>query len=408
MAERRYQVVFYVAILIAAMGTYGVYRVLEATRANNRIAMAPVVVANEDMADGITVTRSNVSTKPWPAQTIPPGAYASVDSVVGRVTRVPVFRGEPMVPGRLAPAGTGGGLEVKIGPGKRAMSVKINDVNGISGLLQPNSRVDVLVTIRDESNSEARGRSVAKLFMSNMRVLSVGARVQRADDNGRGAPSSTATLEVTPEEAERLAVAQNQGSIQLVLRGYGDPDSIRTKGATSTDVLAQLREGQTVTVTPPVAAGAEAPQTAGQRSRGRRSRWSSLRRRCRHPSHAPTPRRSPCTGPGSHRSRSSRREIPPPPVSPRRRDDAVTRCHRSLTRFQDLERAFDSLAARCRAVECLPLLRGLRRRRRNGAAVRHRDADRPARGPVRSDHHAAHHHPRLGGQSGHCRRGRDQ
>ena len=310
MAERRYQVVFYVAILIAAMGTYGVYRVLEATRANSRIAMAPVVVANEDLPDGATVSRSNISTKPWPAQTIPPGAYSSVDSVVGRVTRVPVFKGEPMVPGRLAPAGTGGGLEVKIAPGKRAMSVKINDVNGISGLLQPNSRVDVLVTIRDDN--ELRARSVAKLFMSNMRVLSVGPRVQRMDEDNRGAAATTATLEVTPDEAERLAVAQNQGSIQLVLRGYGDPDSIRTKGATSTDVLAQLREGQTVIPTAPV---------------------QTVPRPHRAPAEKPRPQEPVVVAP------------PPPVVAPRRADSATVTVYRAGKSSQQRFEKGDSTAA---------------------------------------------------------------
>jgi pilus assembly protein CpaB len=172
----------------------------------------------------------------------------TVDSVVGRVTRVAVFRGEPIVPGRLAPPGTGPGLEVKITPGKRAMALKINDVAGISGLIQPNSRVDVLVTIRDAITKS--DQQVAKLFMENMRVLSVGTQVQRGED-GRPISATTATLEVTPEEAEQLAIAANQGSIQLVLRGYGDPDSVVTAGATSVDVLKQLREAQAQAVRPP-------------------------------------------------------------------------------------------------------------------------------------------------------------
>ena len=296
MAERRYQVVFYVAILIAAMGTYGVYRVLEATRANNRIAMAPVVVANEDMADGITVTRSNVSTKPWPAQTIPPGAYASVDSVVGRVHARAGVPGRADRPGRLAPAGTGGGLEVKIAPGKRAMSVKINDVDGISGLLQPNSRVDVLVTIRDESNSEARGRSVAKLFMSNMRVLSVGQRVQRAtttasaiprdgdarsDAGGSGAAGRRPKPGQHPARAARL---RRSGQ-----HSHEGRDIDRRAGAAARRQTVDCRRRRR--------SRRRSPAAAGRRSRGRRRRWSSLRRRCRHPSHAPTRRRSRCTGP---------------------------------------------------------------------------------------------------------------
>jgi pilus assembly protein CpaB len=81
--------------------------------------------------------------------------------------------------------------------------------------------------------------------MENMRVLSVGTNVQRGED-GLPVDGKTATLEVTPIEAERLAVAQGQGAIQLVLRGYGDPDSINTLGASSTDVLAALRDAPVV------------------------------------------------------------------------------------------------------------------------------------------------------------------
>lgn len=251
MAERRYALVFYVAVIVAAAATYGVYKALEANKANNRIATASVVVAAQDIPEGHMIDRIALSTSLWPAQTVPAGAFSSIDSVAGRVTRVAVFRGEPMVPGRLAPVGTTGGLEVKIAPGKRAMSVKINDVAGISGLIQPNSRVDVLVNIKDES-AAVRDQQVAKLFMENMRVLSVGTQVTRGDD-GKAINATTATLEVTPDEAERLAVAMNQGSIALVLRGYGDPDSIKTKGATSTDVLAQLREGRMVELPKPAA-----------------------------------------------------------------------------------------------------------------------------------------------------------
>lgn len=235
MAGRRYTFVFYGAVAIAALATFGVYRVLENTKASSRIATRALVVAAKNLPEGSAIDRTALTVREWPVATVPAGAFASVDSLIGRVTRVAVFEGEPIVPGRLAPSGTGPGIEVKITPGKRAMALRINDVAGVSGLIQPNSRVDVLVNIRNE----ATGKLVAKLFMENMRVLSVGTAVER-NAEGKAIEAATAALEVTPEEAERLAVAANQGSIQLVLRGYGDPDSVRTKGANSADVLSQL------------------------------------------------------------------------------------------------------------------------------------------------------------------------
>jgi pilus assembly protein CpaB len=240
MAQRRYTIVFYVAVFIAAMATYGVYRVLQAAKLSARVATASVVVAAKDVPAGAVLDQQSLEVKQWPAVAVPEEAIANLDAAVGRVARVPIFTGEAIVPGRLARAGTAPGLEARITPGMRAMSVRINDVAGMSGLVQPNSRVDVLVSLREgSSNSE----EVSKLFLENMRVLSMGSRTTR-DDSGDPTPATTATLEVTPAQAEKLAVAMRQGMIQLVLRGFDDTDSTGTKGSSSSEVLAQLRDAK--------------------------------------------------------------------------------------------------------------------------------------------------------------------
>jgi pilus assembly protein CpaB len=251
MAERRYTTILLAAVLTALVATFGVYRYLQEAKAATQVAMQPVVVAARDVTEGEKLERLSLSLVQWPAGTAPESAFANIDSAVGRIVRIPVFKGEAIVPGRLAPPGTGPGLEVKISPGMRAMAVKINDVAGLSGLIQPNNRVDVLVTLKE--NQQQNTKEEAKLFMSNMRVLSVGTQVERGDD-GKPIQATTATLEVTPPQAEQLAVAMNQGTIQLVLRGYGDPDSVKTPGATAADVLAQLRiAGSTRAIDPPSA-----------------------------------------------------------------------------------------------------------------------------------------------------------
>jgi len=241
MAERRYTTIFAFAVLTAGVATFGIYRVLQTSKMRNRIQTQPVVVAMLDVGESQAIERTAVAVAQWPVGTVPAGAFTNIDSVVGRVTRVDVFKGEVIVPGRLAPSGTEPGLAVKITPGKRALALRIDDVSSLNGMIQPNSRVDVLVTLPD---AQKDGQQVAKTFMSNMRVLSVGTISQVSRDN-RPIQAPTATLEVTPEEAERLAIAQNIGRIQLSLRGYGDPDSIKTEGAKSADVLAQLRAAPT-------------------------------------------------------------------------------------------------------------------------------------------------------------------
>jgi pilus assembly protein CpaB len=245
MGDKRFAVIIWSALVVAAIATFGAYRLLQARTAGAKAVMKSVVVAAKDVPEGAALDATALTLASWPEQTVPPGAFSRMDSAVGRVVRVNVFAGEPIVPGRLAPAGTGPGLELKIPPGQRAMAVRINDVAGISGLIQPNSRVDVLVTIQEPGTS----KQVAKLFMENMRVLSVGTEIQR-DASGKPITATTVTLGVTPQQAERLAVAMNQGAIQLVLRGYGDPDSVKTRGATSSDVLSQMQGGRTVSPPP--------------------------------------------------------------------------------------------------------------------------------------------------------------
>jgi pilus assembly protein CpaB len=124
------------------------------------------------------------------------------------------------------------------------MAVRIDDVAGLAGLVQPDSRVDVLVTVGDGADAPPHSR----VIMHNMRVLSVGAETERASGLPRddepvtqaAALASTATLEVTPAEAERLALATNQGRIQLVLRGFGDPETVATPGASIGDMLPEF------------------------------------------------------------------------------------------------------------------------------------------------------------------------
>jgi pilus assembly protein CpaB len=255
MAAKRYSFVFYIAILVAIAATYSVFKVLESTKASSRVATAPVVVAASDIPEGVSIDRIALTVAQWPVSTVPVGAYGRVDSVAGRVARVAIFNGEPIVPGRLAPEGTAPGLITKITPGKRAMSIRINDVTGMAGLILPDSRVDIALT-----TTLGNATRTAKIFMHNMRVLGMQTQTTRSED-GRPIPATVAHLEVTPDELEKLLVAQATGSIQLVLRGYGDPDTVVTKGATTADVERALRNAPDAPAPRRAAARSPAPST---------------------------------------------------------------------------------------------------------------------------------------------------
>lgn len=251
MAAKRYSFVFYIAIIVAVAATYSVFKVLESTKASSRVATAPVVIAARDINESVSIDRLALTVAQWPVATVPVGAYGRIDSVAGRVARVPIFNGEPIVPGRLAPEGTEPGLISKITPGKRAKAIRINDVSGIAGLIPPNSRVDVVLT-----TTLGNAARTGKIFMQNMRVLAMQTATAKTED-GRPIPATVATLEVTPEELELLAVAQAQGTLELALRGYGDPDSVKTDGATTATLERALRDAPT---TRPVATRPSPPR----------------------------------------------------------------------------------------------------------------------------------------------------
>jgi pilus assembly protein CpaB len=198
--------------LVSALVFSWIHRV-ETPSSHTRAATAPVVVAQRDLAEGAAVDRMAVMVAQWPVGTIPAGAFTTVDSVAGRLTRAAIFKGEALVPGRLAPDGARSGLDIQITPGKRAVSFGVNDVSGISGLIQPNSRVDIVLVM----DGGAEKDRVARVFMENMRILAMNAVP------GDPGATAVATVEVTPAEAERLANATTQGQIQVMLRGYGDP-----------------------------------------------------------------------------------------------------------------------------------------------------------------------------------------
>jgi pilus assembly protein CpaB len=251
MAARKYTVVFYLALLVAVGATYGVYRVIDATKRGSQIATRPVVLASDNIPEGSAID-GLLRVERWPEPVVPDSAYGDVAILKGRVARVPIFAGEAIVPGRLAPEGTSPGLEAKITPGKRAMGLRIDDVAGMSGMIQPNSRVDVLLTL------DSQNQKTAKLFMPNMRVLAMGTEVQR-NEKGEPIPTTVATVEVTPDESEKLAVAASQGRIALVLRGYSDPETVKTRGATTSDVVAALRD-----FVPPPVVSRPPPRTAAR------------------------------------------------------------------------------------------------------------------------------------------------
>ena len=199
------------ALLLAAGATAADHPQL--FRASTALPTEPVVIAVRDIPGGSIIPSSALRVAEWPKGTVPVRAYDRVESVSGRVSRAPIFRGDAIVPGRLAPVGAPAGIQVA--PGMRAYSVRVNDALTFAPLVQPDSRVDVMVVTEDPRNP---GQPVAELALSDVRILAINLAPRR-DGEVRAA---SVALEVLPEQAELLATAAAQGQIQLVLRGRGD------------------------------------------------------------------------------------------------------------------------------------------------------------------------------------------
>lgn len=189
-----------------------------------------VVVVTRDLQPGTELTADAVTTIDWPAGEAPAGAFANAEQLNSRVIKTVMTRGEPVLEGKLAPVGTKGGLSSVIDPGKRAITVRVNEVVGVAGFALPGNYVDILVATQDEQQ-----KPVSKIVLEKILVLAVAQESTR--DETKPKVVDAVTLEVTPDEAEVLDLARSIGNLSLVLRNQLDQDTIQTSGARRRDLL---------------------------------------------------------------------------------------------------------------------------------------------------------------------------
>ncbi len=186
-----------------------------------------VVVAVRPMPVGSIVGEQDVKLVEWSGNILPTGSFASLPEVTGRGLIVPIEENEPVLAGKLAAKGAGGGLPVIIDEGMRAFSMAVDQVIGVSGFVGPNTHVDVLLTL---TASPSLREPTTKVIMQNLRILAAGESIQQ-DKEGKPLNVPVVTLLVTPEQAETLGLATGQGRIQLALRSTFDTVNVKTTGA---------------------------------------------------------------------------------------------------------------------------------------------------------------------------------
>jgi pilus assembly protein CpaB len=195
-----------------------------------------VVVANTDLTLGSELRRDDLKAVDWPADSVPDGSFQDPAAILGRGLIASVVRHEPILPGKLASKEAGSGLPPIIPTGKRAVSVRVNEVIGVAGYVLPGTRVDVVATQSPTSRNEDM---TSKVVLSNVEVLTAGTRLEHDSKDGKPVQVTVVTLVVTPDQAERLTLASTEGKIQLALRNPLDKTMPATPGIKPAILLGQ-------------------------------------------------------------------------------------------------------------------------------------------------------------------------
>jgi pilus assembly protein CpaB len=227
------------AVAIALIASVSLYRYLKGQEEQIKKAVATekIVVAKQDITTGSTIEKAHTGSIDWPQANRPQGAFTVKESVIGRIALERFVAGEPIIEAKLIPkGGLSGVLTYKIPEGHRAMTVGVDQVAGVAGFITPGNMVDVVLTTKPKYSRE----SISKIVLQNIPVLATGQTVEQQKE-GKPIVVPTVTLDVTPENAERLAIASTQGRLQLVLRGAGDESPAITRGATITKVMKGIK-----------------------------------------------------------------------------------------------------------------------------------------------------------------------
>lgn len=211
-----------------------------------------VVTAARDIQLGSELTPDMLTMSEWPIGSTPVGAFKDMAALQARVVKTSLQRGEPVLESKLAPVGTKGGLSAVIAEGKRAITVKVNEVVGVAGFALPGSYVDIMVNTEDEQE-----RMISKIVLERIMVLAVAQEASR--DETKPKVVNAVTLEVTPEEAEKIDLARSIGNLSLVLRNQVDEEDTLTLGIRKRELL-----GETAPVYAKPAATARRPAARPQ------------------------------------------------------------------------------------------------------------------------------------------------
>lgn len=205
------------------------------------IAANKVVVAAVDIELGSKLNPQMLSLIDWPQGSTPAGTFSDLKELQERVLKNSVQRGEVILNNKLAPIGSAGGLSAVIADGKRAMTVRVNDVVGVAGFALPGNYVDILVNAQQDTNKGNESKPITKTVLEHVLVLAVAQEAGRDDTKPKVV--SAVTLELSPADAEKIDLARNVGTLSLVLRNQIDKASVATNGITKSQLFSDESAG---------------------------------------------------------------------------------------------------------------------------------------------------------------------
>jgi pilus assembly protein CpaB len=210
-----------IAATIAFLFSVYIYRTIERITNMKSTPMKQIVVADRPIQLGTRLDATNLRVISWPADDSMAGSFMRVEDCAGRAALANLAGNEPVLESKLAPKEAGAGLPATIPEGMRAVSVAVNEVNGVAGFVIPGTMVDVLVTGRLSGNTADPNNNITRVILENVRVLAAGQQVEQ-DREGKPQKVPVVTLLVTPEDATKLTMASTEGKIQLALRNTID------------------------------------------------------------------------------------------------------------------------------------------------------------------------------------------
>ncbi len=226
------------------------------------LPLTTVVVSRAKLAYGNRIAAEHVREIKWPLDSVPTGAFKTVDELFGkgeeRVVLRPISPGEPILPGKVSGFGEKATLSTILEKHMRAVTIRINDTSGVAGFVLPGDKVDILLT-RDDA-----GKLITDILLQNVKILGMDQKVE--DVEGKPRVAKAATLEVTPVQAQKIALAQRVGQLSFMLRSISNAAPTESQTISLTDLrIGEINASPQPQIIQPVAAVPE-PATDGSAS----------------------------------------------------------------------------------------------------------------------------------------------